>query len=243
RIQDVKPTKSLDYFISSVHWLDAITPPLETHLDYLADTVLKLIPSAAHGMPRPAPAVSNVATARTAPPSAVVKRGKSPWMWAGLVALAAILAGAGWWFFGRADNDPIVGCWKWSNNVTVEIRRDGSMTAVTFPGRWRLVDSVKSVYSFTWPEPVDNAMLSNGGRNLSGANQYGFTMSASRISAGPGIVGTWRCCNGAIINIRADGTMNAGPLAGHWRDAGGSNYQLTWPKPIDTVTLAPTPQQ
>ena len=41
RIQDVKPTKSLDYFISSVHWLDAITPPMETHLDYLAETVIR----------------------------------------------------------------------------------------------------------------------------------------------------------------------------------------------------------
>jgi hypothetical protein len=28
RIQDVMPGKSLDYFIGSVHWLDAMTPPL-----------------------------------------------------------------------------------------------------------------------------------------------------------------------------------------------------------------------
>jgi hypothetical protein len=29
RIEDVMPAKSLDYFIGSVHWLDALTPPLE----------------------------------------------------------------------------------------------------------------------------------------------------------------------------------------------------------------------
>ena len=33
RIEDVAPGKSLDYFIGSVHWLDAMTPPLEQHLD------------------------------------------------------------------------------------------------------------------------------------------------------------------------------------------------------------------
>ena len=39
RIEDVQPTKSLEYFISSQHWLDALTPDLEGHLDYLGETV------------------------------------------------------------------------------------------------------------------------------------------------------------------------------------------------------------
>src|SRR5438067_8123475 len=29
RIEDVTPSKSLEYFISTPHWLDAFTPPLE----------------------------------------------------------------------------------------------------------------------------------------------------------------------------------------------------------------------
>ncbi len=45
RIEDVAPGKSLDYFIGSVHWLDAMTPPMEKHLDDLAATVHKLIPA------------------------------------------------------------------------------------------------------------------------------------------------------------------------------------------------------
>ena len=45
RIEDVAPGKSLDYFIGSVHWLDAMTPPMEKHLDVLAATVHKLIPA------------------------------------------------------------------------------------------------------------------------------------------------------------------------------------------------------
>lgn len=39
RIEDVLPAKSLEYFIGSVHWLDALTPPMEKHLEYLAETV------------------------------------------------------------------------------------------------------------------------------------------------------------------------------------------------------------
>jgi hypothetical protein len=43
RIQDIAPTRSLEYFIGAVHWLDALTPPLETHLHRLADTVKALL--------------------------------------------------------------------------------------------------------------------------------------------------------------------------------------------------------
>jgi hypothetical protein len=43
RIEDVLPGKSLDYFIGSVHWLDALTPPLEVHLQRLAANVKTLL--------------------------------------------------------------------------------------------------------------------------------------------------------------------------------------------------------
>ena len=43
RIEEVLPGKSLDYFIGSVHWLDALTPPLENHLKNLAGTVKVLL--------------------------------------------------------------------------------------------------------------------------------------------------------------------------------------------------------
>jgi hypothetical protein len=36
RIEDIVPSNSLEYFIGSVHWLDALTPPLEDHLKELA---------------------------------------------------------------------------------------------------------------------------------------------------------------------------------------------------------------
>ncbi len=39
RMEDVLPGKALEYFIGNVHWLDALTPPLEAHLKNLAGTI------------------------------------------------------------------------------------------------------------------------------------------------------------------------------------------------------------
>jgi TIR domain len=43
RIEDVVPTESLAYFLATVHWLDAITPPFENHLARLAESLKGLL--------------------------------------------------------------------------------------------------------------------------------------------------------------------------------------------------------
>ncbi len=43
RIEDTTPSESLEYFISTPHWLDAITPPLEAHAIRLAESALALL--------------------------------------------------------------------------------------------------------------------------------------------------------------------------------------------------------
>jgi hypothetical protein len=43
RIEDVQPSRSLEYFISSAHWLDALTKPMEPHYDYLVAAVDRLL--------------------------------------------------------------------------------------------------------------------------------------------------------------------------------------------------------
>jgi hypothetical protein len=43
RIEDVPPARNLEYFLGTPHWLDAITPPLERHLEYLSETVQVLL--------------------------------------------------------------------------------------------------------------------------------------------------------------------------------------------------------
>ncbi len=37
RIEDVQPSKSLEYFLSAQHWMDAFPPPLQPHVDRLCE--------------------------------------------------------------------------------------------------------------------------------------------------------------------------------------------------------------
>jgi TIR domain-containing protein/YARHG domain-containing protein len=43
RIENITPTQSLEYFIGTVHWLDALTPPVEQHLHRLGEAVRALL--------------------------------------------------------------------------------------------------------------------------------------------------------------------------------------------------------
>jgi hypothetical protein len=43
RIENIMPEKSLAYYMGSVHWLDALTPPLELHLQKLVTAVKALV--------------------------------------------------------------------------------------------------------------------------------------------------------------------------------------------------------
>jgi len=55
RIEDVIPTRSLEYFIGAVHWLDALTPPLENHLENLAADLQRIVSSERPRELKPAP--------------------------------------------------------------------------------------------------------------------------------------------------------------------------------------------
>jgi hypothetical protein len=43
RIENITPSESMEYYLSSLHWLDAITPPIEQHLDKLTDSVVRIL--------------------------------------------------------------------------------------------------------------------------------------------------------------------------------------------------------
>src|SRR5256886_8530046 len=43
RIEDVLPNDDLEYYLSTPHWLDALTPPLENHLQRLGTSIKGLL--------------------------------------------------------------------------------------------------------------------------------------------------------------------------------------------------------
>jgi hypothetical protein len=45
RFQNIDPAKTLEFFLSSEQWLDAINPPIEHHLQYLTITIKSIITS------------------------------------------------------------------------------------------------------------------------------------------------------------------------------------------------------
>ncbi len=259
RVEAVAPGKSLDYFISSVHWLDAITPPLEQHLESLAKTILTILPQE---RTPPATVYQPVPPAPIVPAPAKSKTG----LFIGLGAALLVVIGLVLYFTlvthtderpvnatgdtiqPPADNqspssavagrDPIIGCWQWYNNVQVAINSDGKLIAGPFTARWQRGSGQRS-YRFTWPQAVDAVVLAGDGNSIHGGNQYGFPLSATRVSPGQGITGAWRWPNGAIVLTRPDGGFTAGPFNGRWSSTGHSTFNLTWPDPVDSVSLSP----
>lgn len=94
RIEDVLLNDDLKYFLSTPHWLDAMTPPLESHLSRLATSITSLL-GKSEPEADPRLAVLPHARARSVP-SAVAegksRRGRFP-LW-GLVA-AVVIFGIG----------------------------------------------------------------------------------------------------------------------------------------------------
>jgi ABC-type amino acid transport substrate-binding protein len=95
RVEDVVPSKDLEYFISSCHWLDAMNPPLEQHIEALAEAILALQRRGS-------------ASTRTDVIEKEKSGGRPMAVWIGL-ALAAILGvAAGAWFLRPKAAGPTV---------------------------------------------------------------------------------------------------------------------------------------
>jgi len=102
RIEDIAPTRSLEYFIGTVHWLDALTPPLENHLRRLTDTAKALL-----HVPTAAPDIAEKLSAPVIAPPSPARRPAPAWLPAGAAALLVLAAlAAGWWFYSAKAPAP-----------------------------------------------------------------------------------------------------------------------------------------
>ena len=90
RIESVEPTGAMAYFLASEHWLDAMTPPLESHIARLLVAVRALLGSVS-------PAEARARTADTIQPAPDIqatpapRRAPSRTLIAGLVGAAAVV--------------------------------------------------------------------------------------------------------------------------------------------------------
>ena len=106
RIENVMPAKSLEYFLSTPHWLDAFTPPLEHHLNYLADVIRHIL----DGQPPPAPLPSPPSPLKVIDRRVVI---------GGVVGGVGLLVLLGWLFFAPSISPSFIGKWT-AAKVTVD---------------------------------------------------------------------------------------------------------------------------
>ncbi|MBI3515706.1 MAG: SUMF1/EgtB/PvdO family nonheme iron enzyme, partial [Proteobacteria bacterium] len=116
RIEDVAPTKSLEYFMGTVHWLDALTPPLQEHLQRLTQAVSALLQIDIAARPAPAPptpgepvpsAAPSVRREANAGPSAAAVRTRRPRAIVIGVAVVAVVVGLGVAAVWRMSDRPV----------------------------------------------------------------------------------------------------------------------------------------
>jgi tetratricopeptide (TPR) repeat protein/TolB-like protein len=103
RIDDVTPTGSMEYFLGTPHWLDAMTPPLERHIQRLVVTVGTILRKPTQAKPTPA---------RSIEPAAATPRRRFEWlsrqarMGAAAVLVVALAIAGVFVARGRAATDP-----------------------------------------------------------------------------------------------------------------------------------------
>jgi hypothetical protein len=105
RIDAVVPSDDLEYYLSGPHWLDAVTPPLENHLEQLKSSMKALLSlprtETADSPPAPPPPIApissppssgqNIPPVTAASSPAMAKPSSNTWKW---VALAIAVIGA-----------------------------------------------------------------------------------------------------------------------------------------------------
>jgi hypothetical protein len=97
RIEEIDPTGAMAYFLGTEHWLDALTPPLERHIDRLGRAVAAVLSGEASS------------SGSDQPPPVFLRRRRVPlWAWvaggltAGVLAVAGIAS-----LFGSGDDSTV----------------------------------------------------------------------------------------------------------------------------------------
>lgn len=208
RIENVPLSKSLEYFISTPHWLDALTQPLEQHLDYLSQTVSVFLQKTKERIPNPPQpgATSPVSSSRI-----------SPAIWIGGILFAVLLLAVLAYFAIKPSpkdvtiDRGVVG--KWQTNVVVDgknwnLRLDitpeetfqlvssteDSGTYSAQSGRWRVQSVRGEVDGGTYQVVNANSMAMTGKLGTANWTRSGESQSrAQRLaSLDPFVIGAWK---------------------------------------------------
>jgi TIR domain len=185
RIENVAPEKSLRYYMDSVHWLDALTPPVEQHIQRLASAVQALLnatqPDADDRMPREAEAgrvteQEHVEEKQRAKASAELTRAEAEsasrpatrWIWK-----AAVI-------FGLLIISSAISCYVWWSPFTsaktyAAIGNFACFDKAEYPDSWRAEAPLCAPYGCNFGKMSQEACLTLGARKQSKTVIHGNT--------------------------------------------------------------------
>jgi hypothetical protein len=102
RIRDVTPKEGLKYYLDALHWLDALTPPLASHLEALTTRVSNILTGERKAEVR-RPIDKTVPTSAQKPPSSAISRLS---IIVGVSVLLLVLIGGIFWIQNRSNRAP-----------------------------------------------------------------------------------------------------------------------------------------
>lgn len=234
RVEEVKPSDDLQFFINSVHWLDAFTPPLEAHLHQVSTAVERLL------QPDP-PLASPIAPRSTPPvPSAPVAAPKpsAPARSFVIPVAAAAVAAAAVWFALRRDGAPAAPAQAPATVAAQPAATATPSNAEAPPAGSPAASAQRAAPAPVATRPVREAPLAAPQATTPTVPApEPVTTAAAAATPSRSFVGCWRYSTGAIIHILADGTIEGAALPGTWKPAGDDRMLITWPVFVDRITM------
>ncbi|MEA2240142.1 MAG: eukaryotic-like serine/threonine-protein kinase [Thermoanaerobaculia bacterium] len=168
--------------------------------------------------------------------------------------------------FSEGRCGDLTGTWNWFNGLVVTIATDGRFRSTAgVSGKWSPIDASRRMYRLQWDNGfVDSVSLSRDGAALSGSNESGARVSATRNCAGgteppvgsggsnPGggkpapsgvacstLDGEWSWFTGAKVTFRDDGTFLSS-VNGRWSRAADGQFTIRWDNGyVDVLRLSP----
>lgn len=175
RIENVPLSKSLEYFISTPHWLDALTQPLEQHLDYLSQTVSLFLQKKEERHPAPPipGAVAPISSPRVSPAIWIV----------GILFAVLLLAALAYYALKPSPKDAsidpgVVG--NWQTNVVVDGKNWNLRLDITPEETFQLVSSTEDSGTYTaqngrWRAQSVRGEVDGGTYQVANANSMSMT--------------------------------------------------------------------
>ena len=119
RLEDIPMSKQLEYYVSDVHWLDALTPPLEKHINKLCEVIKMLLTIDVIDNDDIKKAFGTEAIKQAEPEKAVRRFKLSRILIPAIIAILIVIILGSVWFFKRQEKI------KWAREVALpEIKTD-----------------------------------------------------------------------------------------------------------------------